>query len=263
MGSEETKDVDPAVIESQLAADATVQQAVSQPDTGDAVIQPDTGAEEKTIPYDRFKEVNEAKNQAEAQLQAAQLTVQQQNMLLQQNQQPRQRPKTTYEQAVLEAGLQDESYLNQEQQAQVFARKDQLDNRRFQQEQANTQNNQFAATHDDYPQVVGTTDPMTGAFTPSPELRTLLTKKPYLLQAANSSGQAAYDLVMQERKLNEFEQNQTVTDEQNVRQTVDAKTQPMSPASSGGGGDSSNDASFNTREAVEKREAEIRAGKFD
>ncbi len=203
------------------------------------------------------------RQEAEAQLQAAQQTVQtvqQQNMLLQQSQQPQQ-PKTTYEQAVMEAGLQDESYLNQEQQAQIFARKDQLDNQKFQQQQAMAQNNQFAITHDDYAEAVGTTDPMTGAFIPSQELNELLTKKPYLRQVANSSAQAAYELVVQERTLNEYSQQQTVANEQNVRQKVDAQTQPMSPAASGGGGTSGK--SFSNAQEVRDMEARIAAGEFD
>lgn len=240
-------------------ADAKDQPVVSQPDTGEVVVQPDTGAEDKTIPYDRFKEVNDAKKNAEAQLQAAQaqnLAYQQQ---MAQSAQPRQ-PETTYDQAVRELGLQAELYPDPEQRSQIFARKDQLDAQKLQQQQQYAQSAQFIASHPDYAQVAGVDNPATGSFLPSAELQTILNNKPWLFPAANSSAQARYDIVMQERRLAEFEKSKVVATERDNRQKAAATTAPMS-GTAGAGGDVTN-GQFNSKEDVQAMEARLAAGEF-
>jgi hypothetical protein len=200
------------------------------------------------------------RQEAEAQLQAAQ----NQNALLQQQmvarQQPNQ-PESTYAQALREAGLQDEPFITEDQRISVYERKEQLDMQRFQQQQQYAQNAQFVATHPDYAEVAGVDNPVTGQFIPSTELQTILTKKPWLFQAANASAQARYEIVINERALAAYEKTKTVMNEREVRQKADATTSPMSPSATGGGGAAANQ--FNSAEDVRAMEARIARGEFE
>ena len=221
--------------------------------------QDDAGREQEGLKAGIVAE-REKRQAVEAQLQVAQA----QNIAYQQQAQQQvtaaqvKPPETTYQQALREASLEGETYITQEQQAQVFARKDQLDAQINQDRQVANQNAQFAATHEDYSEVVG--QGINGVFVPSQELNALLAKKPYLRNVANSSAQAAYDLVMQERQLVEYTKSQVVDTERDNRQKADAQTGPMS--ASGGSGGVSESSQFNTVAQVQEMEARIAKGEF-
>ena len=240
----------------QTAGDSAQQQAdgaSASVDTG----QDDAGKVQEGLKAGMIAE--KKKRQAlEAQLQASQaqnMAYQQQTQQAQQTQQV----ETTYQQALREVGLEGESYVTQEQQAQIFARKDQLDAHKAQGQQLAAQNAQFAATHTDFSEVIGQS--VGGQFVPSQELNDLLAKKPYLYNVANSSGQAAYDLVMQERQLAAYAQTKVVTTERDNRQKADAKTAPMSGGGGGSGG-VTDTAEYGTAKQVQEMEARIARGEF-
>lgn len=237
----------------QKAEDSAQQQADDASALSVDTSQDDAGKDVKEVEGLKAGIVDERKKRqaAETQLQTAQA----QNLAYQQ-QTIQKQPESTYEQAVRELGLKDESFLMPEQQAQIFARKDQLDAQKQQQQYAQNQNAQFAATHADCGEVVGST--IAGVFVPSQELQALLAKKPYLLAIANSSVQAAYDLVMQERNLAEYAKAQTVTTERDNRQKADARTSPMSARGAGGQAE----GQFQTAEQVTAMEARLAAGEF-
>jgi len=170
-------------------------------------------------------------------------------------------PESTYARAVKELGLQDETWLTTEQQAKVFARKEQLDQQNQQQFMRMTVDTQFMASHPDYGDVVGRMNPVTGAFIPSEELQRILMTKPYLSVVAQSGAQAAYELVVQERQLAELKRLQSTLSEQDTRQNIDALTAPMSPAAASGG--DLTGMGLNTAEEVARMEARVKAGEFD
>lgn len=199
------------------------------------------------------------RQEAEARLQAAQNALLQQQMAMR-TAQPSQ-PESTYAQALREAGLQDEPYITEEQRIAVYERKEQLDRQMFAQQQQYAQNTQFIAEHPDFAEVAGMDNPATGQFIPSAELQTILTKKPWLFQAANTSAQARYEIVMNERALAEYEKTKTVMTEREIRQKADATTSPMSASTTGGGGTAANQ--FSTAEDVRAMEARIARGEFE
>lgn len=239
----------------QTAGDSAQQQADDASVTANQTDQDGADKEQEGLKAGIVAE-KKKRQEVEAQLQAAQA----QNMAYLQAQQSQQTqaPETTYQQALRESGLEGDQWATQEQQAQIFARKDQLDAQKFQQQQADAQNAQFVATHTDYGDVVGQS--IGGQFVPSQELRELLAKKPYLYNVANASGQAAYDLVMQERKLAEFAETKVVTTERDNRQKADAQTAPMS--SSGGSGGISDSTDYATAKQVQEMEARLARGEF-
>lgn len=177
------------------AAAATGQQAVSQPDTGtnDLKLADGQKVADATVPYSRFEEANTAAKAAQeaaktAQEQSVQLQAQV-NQLSQQGSVPQ--PTDPYSQTVRQLGLQDEPYLNAEQQGQVF-------NSMFQAISVQQADNAFVESHPDYAQVVGVSD-ATGRFIPAAPLQRVLAKDPHLGQAINNSPQGrrlAYNLAV-------------------------------------------------------------------
>ena len=248
----------------QNAANQTAEDSAQQ-QADDASVSVETNQDDAGKEAEGLKAAAVAERQkrqeAEAQLQAvqAQNLAYQQQMAQSQAQaqaQPKQ-PETTYSIAVRELGLSNVVYPSQDELSQVFARKDQLDAQNVRQQQVLNQNAQFTATHPDYGEVVGST--VGGVFVASQEVNALLLKKPWLRDVANSSAQAVYDLVMQERQLAEYTKNQTVANERDNRQKADAITAPMS-ARGGAGGVS--DSQFTSAEDVQKMEARLAAGEF-
>lgn len=193
-------------------------------------------SQDKTVPYDRFKEVNDAKKAAEEQAAYAQRQLELMQMQANQTQQVQQTaPQSTMEQAMAEMGMTAED-LYGENIVKVNNRTRELDAAQTQQNQARFTNQQFIATHPDVNQVVGSVNPATGQImTVSPELYQILAKKQHLT-AACTSVQAAYDIVMEQRELDELRKGQAVTKEHQVRTGVDVATQPMGSSAAGGGG---------------------------
>jgi hypothetical protein len=200
------------------AAEAEDQQGVkdAQPATEQGVkeSQPATDSKqhEETVSYTRFEEVNAAKKAAEeaaAQLQA------QLNLIQQQQVPPRAQPATLYEQTVERLGLKDESYLNNEQQGQIF-------NAMFEVIQASQSEAAFMAAHPDYVQVVGTAD-ITGKFVPAPPLARAIAKDPGLalrLSQSPHGKQFAYDIAVKDA---EYQASLKANVTPETKATVDAK----------------------------------------
>ena len=204
------------------------QQVVSQPDTDTVVTQPDTGAEtDKTIPYDRFKEVNEAKKHAEEQL-----LVEQQARQVAEQQAAQMRQMQVQEQAPV---VPDDEYLNAGQVRQLAA-----------QQNNQMQYNMFLSQHPDTHEVVGQV--VGGALKPSEHLQKALQANPALYQlqmaAMNGSSDALQLLYMQadaqkqisasQAELATLRQAAAANTEQQT--AIAAKTGVTSPLSAGGGG---------------------------
>lgn len=220
----------------------------------------DGTSQDKPVPYERFKEANEAKKTAEQETQL--LRDQMALVQAQQTQRSEQAgPVTTYEQAIKELGLESNDYLTEPERIQVFKRKEQLDFQRYQQQATVQANRSFITTHPDYGEVVGRPNPMTGTTMPSAEIVEILQRKPHLTAAALSSAEAAYQIVMDERTLKELTKKTKAFDEQQTQQQIDAKTSPMSASAAGGG----TGAHFplKTRADVAEIERRLAAGEFD
>jgi hypothetical protein len=203
---------------------------------------------DKTVKYSelqkatkRATDAEEGRLHAERTIELMQAQQQGQQMAQQQVQ-----AKSTFEQAMLDCGV-NEDELFGEAQVRVMNRKSQLDGAMVQQQNATTSANQFMMSHPDFNQVVGSVNLATGQMQESQELSALLVKKPYL-RAACTSVEVVYDLVMQERKLKEFESVQTSNQEHQNRQNADNITQPMGGSAAGGGGGSVQGSQVMSRE---------------
>jgi hypothetical protein len=206
---------------------------------------------QNAVPYDRFKEVNDAKKAAEEQAAYAQRQLELMQQMSQQQAQPT-APTNTMEQAMSELGLTADDLWG-ENLLKLQARKDQLDTAQRQQAQAVMSSQQFLMSHPDANQVVGSVNLATGQIlNPSAELLAILAKKPYLAGACTPEG--AYDIVMQERKIAEFEKTQQVANEQITRQKVENAIAPLGGSAAGGG---STGAGSNTGLMTREQIAEI------
>ena len=258
--SDESKDVnmDQVVTDNQ---DANIDQIVTGQDVvTDVVNQQATdqadASQEKTVPYDRFKEVNDAKKAAEEQVAYAQRQLDLMQAQTTQAQQTYVQPKSTSEQALDNCGLTADD-LYGENIVKFQNEKDRLVNVQRQTDNATMAQQQFQVSHPDSVQVVGSVNPVTRQFIASPELLALLAKKPHLTGACNSV-EIAYELVMQERQLNDLQKTQTITNEQQTRQTIDNKTQPMGGSAAGGmGGGSPQGNGLMSREQVREAIANL------
>ena len=241
---------EPDLKETQPVTESGVTEQVADVQKQDEKLADGTSTE-KDVPYSELKKATDAKNAAEEQTAYAQrqLELMQQQALVQAN--APQQPMTSTEQALADLGLTADDIYVGENYVKIMNRKDQIDSVKTQQQQIAVGNQQFAAQHPDVSQVVGSVNPMTGQImTCSPELMSLLTKKPYLAGACTTV-QAAYDIVLHERKLAEFEKTQASNQEHQNRQEVDNTTQPMGGSAAGGGGAGDpNNQSLMSREQV-------------
>lgn len=249
-------------------------QLVADPDLNNApvVTEPDLNAsgqggkladgddkEKKTVKYTEFEKANKAKVAAEEE--ARILREQMQIMAVNQQQtiQPAQtpaQPLTVYEQARVDLGLQDEEYPSETDRGRIFQRVIEIQNAVNQQQRQAQSNQQFIQTHADYGEVVGRQ--IGNNFQLSPELLEIITKKPHLANAAYSSAQSAYKVVMDERKLAELEKTATANQEHLARQGIDNKTDPLGGSAAGGGGAGDpNNQQMLTREQVREIEARL------
>ena len=214
----------------------------------------------KDVPYHKFKASLDAESEktkaAEEQAAYAQRQLELMQVQSQQAQQTYVQPKTVSDQALERLGITtDDLYGDNivKYQEEVNT----INNANSQQQQATMAQQQFVMSHPDSNQVVGSVNPVTGQFMASGELLALLQKKPHLTGAC-SSVEIAYELVMQERQLNELQTTQTITKEQQTRQNIDNKTQPMGGSAAGGtGGGMTQGNGLMTREQVLEIEASL------
>ncbi len=218
----------------------------------------------KQVPYSKLKEAADGRKAAEEQAANTQrqLEILQANM---QGQQQATQPKqvnSTYEQAMLDLGLTADD-LYGENMIKVQNRKAELDTALQQFQTAHTANQQFITSHPDFTEVVGSVNPTTGQIMSwSKEASALLQKKPYLAGVVNTA-QGAYQAILDERKLVEFEKNAAVNQEHLNRQNLDNASQPLggSAAGSGGAGDPNNQPMM-SREQVQEIERKLVAGEI-
>jgi len=222
MADEATDVNDEQAVDAQ-AAEATDQQGAGTKDqqgVKDAQAASEQGvtdqvaSDEHAVPYTRFTEVNEAKKKAEEEA----ATLRAQLQLLSQQQQVPQQSKSLYDQTVERLGLQDETYLNKDQQGQVF-------NAMFEVISASQTETQFMASHPDYPQVVGSYN-QAGQFVPAPPLLRALEKDPTLGPQLGAIPEMqrkafAYRLAVNDP---EYQASLKTKDNPALRQAADAKT---------------------------------------
>ena len=185
----------------------------------------------KSVPYEELEKAVKAKNDAQEQTAYAQRRLE----LMEQNSQQttQQVPKSTYEQAMDQCGLTADD-LYGENIIRVQSAKDQLDAQKMQQVQSLVSTQQFAVSHPDLEQVVGSVNPTTGLIAiASAEVTSLSAKMPYLV---NASTPEIYEAVMQERELQKLKASQTSATEHQKRQNVDNAIQPLGGSAAGGGG---------------------------
>lgn len=221
--------------------------------------------ENKTVKYSEFKKANDAKVVAEELLKKQQQDHQTQMALLQANQQPVQtqtQPLSDYEQAKTDLGIANVEYPTEAERSNVMTRMAELVNIRNQQTNAAFANQQFESSHPDFTSAVGLRNPVTGAIQPTAEIVKILAEKPYLTAAAYASSQGAYEIVMQERKIQELSQLNTVQQEHLKQQGIDTKLAPVSGAAAGGGAITTTGASV-TVEQQRAAEERVASGEFN
>lgn len=247
---------------------AAGQDVTGQSSAGD-VAAGDTNQDKGPVPYDRFKEVNEAKNEAvKAQEAAEQATRTAQDQLavamanpVQQVQPQVQQPLSTFEQAMADCGATAEELpYDGAMQVKVQNRKEQLEQIKQNSTQQFLENRQFINSHPDYGEAVGKTSPTTGQIVPSAEITEILQRKPHLTAAAYASAQGAYNIVMDERKLTKFEADQATLKEHQDRQGIDNETLPLGGSAAGGGAAGDVQQKMMTREQVLEVEAKLAGG---
>ena len=225
----------------------------------------DGSDENKTVPYAEMKKAIDAKNAAEELLTKQAQDHQNQMAILQANQQPVQtqtQPLSDYDQAKADLGLAGEEYLDETQRSKVQSRMTEIINVRSQQAAFAFSNQQFEASHPDFVSVVGSRNPITGVIQPTAEIQKILTEKPYLAAAAKASSQGAYEVVMQQRKIDELTQENTVQGEHLKQQGIDTKLAPVSGAAAAGGAVSTQTQGTITLEQQEENERRVAAGEL-
>jgi len=218
---------------------------------------------DKTVKYSEFEKANKRAKTAEEDLMTAQRQLELATMQRMQPVQPQQQPKSSYEQAMADLGVTADDCYG-ETHVKVMNRKEQLDRVQTQQQNAVLSNQQFMSAHTDVSQVVGSVNPATGQImVMSPELGAILARKPYLAGACNVSLQATYNIVIQERRLAELEQNDAVSRQHQARQEVENATLPLGgSAAGGGGGDVVDNQKLLTQEEVDEIDRKRAAGEY-
>lgn len=245
--------------------DANTEQVVTDPDVNTEVVNQQAteqaeANQEQAVPYERFKEVNEAKKAAEEQAAHAQRQLDLIQMNAQQAQQVQTAPKSTSQQALDSLGITADDLFG-ENVVKYQEAVNQLNNAQVQQNNAAMQTQEFMMTHPDIANVIGSVNPMTGQIMQTtPELMALVAKKPYLRQA---SVQDLYLAVQDERKFSEYEKTATIQKEHQKRTGVKIETQPLSGSAAGGGGAGSQGRQqLMTREQVLDMERRLAAGEI-
>ncbi len=180
---------------SQVETDAGVQQ--TEDVTQEAAAAPAGQTEEQAkdpVPYDRFKEVNDAKNDLQGQVDQLQghLKLVGNQQPVQQAEQPQQEGLTL--QVMKQMGLDPEGFVSPGDMAAVNDRVIQIVSTQ-QNQQMQTQ--QFISSHADFAQVVGHADPVTKQFVYAPPLARILGANPGLIAALQNAGAGANALAYQ------------------------------------------------------------------
>lgn len=239
---------------------------LNAPGQGEPAKLADGTDENKTVKYSEFKKANDAKIVLEEQLKTQEQDHINQMALLQANQQPVQQvqqPLSDYDQAKTNLGLAGEEYLDESQRSGVHTEMTKLMNTRNQQSVAALSNQQFEISHSDFGSVVGLRNPGTGVVQPTAEISKILTEKPYLTAAAYASSQGAYEIVMNERRLQELTQQNTVQEEHLKQQGIDTKLAPVSAAAAAGGALPAQAAGAITPEQQVENERKVAAGELN
>ncbi len=263
----EEKDLNkvPVVTEPDLKADVVNQPDLNNADSVDQQNQDDVLADgttrDKTVKYSEFEKANQAKKKAEEDAAYAQrqLEILQANMQ-QTAQPPVKQVASTYEQAMLDLGLTADDLYIGENMVKVQRRKSELDSALQQYQTAIEANKQFVANCSDFPQVVGSVNPLTGVMMAwSQEALSLQQKKPYLAGAFQNA-QGAYQAIMDERKLMEFEKKAAVNQEHINRQDADIQSEPMGGSAAGSGGAGDMQPALMSRQQVLDIEQKLESG---
>lgn len=226
---------------------------VQQDVTSDAAGNQDEVAGLKTAAEAERKKRQEA--EAQTQLLREQMALQQANPVQQTTQ-----PVSDYEQAKANIGLAGEEYIDETQRGAIFTEINRIINARSQQNAQATANQQFINTHPDYFDVVG--KQVGNQMMPSAEITKILQEKPHLTAAAYASSQGAYQIVMDERKLQELMEKNIVNDEHLKQNDIDNKTSVVSGAAAGGGAITAH-AGTATLEQQEEMEQRVANGEFN
>jgi len=153
-----------------------------------ADVAPAQGAEENgPVPYDRFKEVNEAKKIASDRVAELENYI---KLTQQPVQQPVQQPtkESLTLQVMKELGIDPENILTGAEQAQV---NDEVSRRTAASYQAQASVQSYIASKPDFAKVVGAVDPLTGQFMYSPPLTRVIQSNPSIATALQSAGNNA------------------------------------------------------------------------
>lgn len=218
----------------------------------------------KTVPYTELKKAIDEKKAIEQQA-ANDKQLYEQQMALMQNNKPQQteikQPASVYDQAKAELGLAGEEYIDESQRGKIYGKINEIMNAQNQQQNAAYANQQFEATHTDFSSVVGVRHPSTGVIAPSTEITKILMEKPYLTAAAYASSQGAYEIVMNERRLAQLQQQTTIQEEHLKTQGIDTKLAPVSGAAAAGGAVTTTGASV-TIDQQREMEEKVASGEF-
>jgi len=253
--------------------DANEQLAIAQPtgDTeGQVAADPNAPADEPMIPKSRLDEKEAKVQEAEAKLAERDQTI----LMMQTAQQYAPQPQpvtqptpTAPAPANPYGDLEDDDYISvgaakQAQQAQAAQIHTAVDKQ--------IQIGLFQASHQDYAEVVGSTNPATGQFQYSQKLTEALTKNPtmaHLLQSQIdplAAMQLAYQLANSEKPIPTAPAPNAVHLAQNAQNTASAQTAVMPGSAVGGSGEINSDAATeNMSEAeFEALNAKVMSGQF-
>ncbi len=262
--SDENNDVNTTQVVTETQDANTEQVVIAQDVNTDVVDQQSTEQagenQDQSVPYERFKEVNDAKKVAEEQAAYAQRQLDLINMNAQQ-QQVQTAPKTVSEQALANLGITEDDLYEPKNIIKYQEAVTQINNAQAQQSNAVMQTQEFMMTHPDIANVVGSVNPVTGQIMQaSPELLALVAQKPYLRQA---STQDLYLAVQDERKFSEYQKTAVIQKEHQTRTGVKTETQPLGGSAAGGGGSGSQGSQqMLTREQSQDIERRLAAGEI-
>ncbi len=163
---------------------ATETPSVTEPHVapGEGETTPSATETEQAVPYNRFKEVNDAKKAAEDQ---AQLLANQLRMMQQQQMQPAQQRQPDL---AAELGITQDDLYTEDGIQKLLGGVNQLVQRQVQAAQQQMSQQQYFAAHPDFGELVGTSSG--GQFIPSETWRQIQRQNPTLAQAIESSPQA-------------------------------------------------------------------------
>jgi hypothetical protein len=190
-----------------------------------------TGTEQtaqQQVPYDRFKEVNDAKNALaleNEQLKAYAQGIQASGNVTQQ-QQAQQQQQGLAMQVMKEKGF-DTDYITPEQNAEVI---DEVVRRTQQASMQVNQYQNFVASKSDFADIVGTTNPLTGQFVFAQPAIDAMNKNPMVAQSLNGLDAARTAVLLYGLVKNSVTQQQANTQQANAQQAINNAQQTIQQA---------------------------------